>query len=83
LVELEDFVIVAFVRIELDGDFVVLGLPVRAKVVILLKRCGRRRQLNDYRPTNSSGMVAHKVICWLEKVLNTPRSLPIKSLKNH
>jgi hypothetical protein len=42
LFEGEDFVKVASVRIELDGNFVVFCPHVGAKVVILLKRCGRR-----------------------------------------
>lgn len=46
-------------RIELDRNFVVFGPPVGARVVILLNCCGRHGQLNDYRPMNSSGMVAH------------------------
>jgi hypothetical protein len=61
--------------------FVVFGLPVRANVVILLKRCGRRQLLNDHRPMNSSGMVTHNIICRLERVLNTPRSFSLKLLK--
>jgi hypothetical protein len=52
--ELEDFVIVAVARIELDDDFVVFGLPAGAKVVIFLKHCGRHRQLNDHRLMNST-----------------------------
>src|SRR5215468_7193820 len=52
-----------------------------SKVVIVLEYCGRHRQLNDHRLINSSRMVAHKIKCPLEKVLNTPRPFSIKSLR--
>jgi hypothetical protein len=45
------------------------------------KHFGHHQQLNDHHPMNFSGMVAHKFICRLEKVLNTPRSFSLKSLE--
>ena len=61
-VELEDFMIVEFARIGLDGDFVVFSLPAGAHVVILLKRFSRYWQLNDHPLLNSSRIVAHKIV---------------------
>ncbi len=38
--------------------------------------------MNDHRLMNSTvDMVAHEIICWLEKGLNTPRSFFLKSLR--
>jgi AcrR family transcriptional regulator len=48
---------------------------------VLAEQIPRTGRLDDHHPMNFSGMVAHKIICRLEKVLNTPRSFSLKSLE--
>ena len=75
---LKDFSTVAFARIDLDGNACCLRPSCYGKGRHSSQGC--HQLLNDHRPMNFSGMVAHTIICWLEKVLNAPRSFSLKSL---